>query len=158
MDILIVDYSQKIMSSIIIELFSEIYPDWPIETVERMAYDENQELHVSTRVALCDEKMIGQANVFRLSHDPLIANLGFHVHPDYRRRGVGTRLSNSVMDKAKESSVKTIVAQTESSNQAAIGLMEKLCFKPSPVIFLRENANGLKYRRLEDGVCLYKAI
>jgi len=158
MDILITDYSQKIMSSVIIILFREIYPDWPIENVERMAYDENRECHVSTKVAICDNKIVGQANVFRLSNDPTIANLGFHVHADYRQRGIATKLATTTMEKAKNSGIKTIVAQTESSNQAAISLVEKLGFKQPSVIFLHENEDGLKYRRLENGVCLYKEI
>ena len=158
MDILITDYSQKSMGDGIIKLFREIYPDWPIEDVERMAYDENRELHVSTQVAICDDKILGQANVFRLPNDPRIANLGFHIHPDYRRKGIGTGLATTVMDKAKESGIKIIVVQTKSTNKAAIGLVKKLGFKKPSIIFLHEYADVLKYRRLENGVCLYKAI
>jgi RimJ/RimL family protein N-acetyltransferase len=158
MDIHITDYSKQTMSGRIIHLFKEIYPDWSSEEVKKMVYDENKELHVSTQVAVCNEKIVGHANVFRLTNDSKIANLGFHVHADYRRKRIGTRLATTVMDKAKESGIKIIVAQTESTNQAAISLLEKLGFKKPSIIFLHEYADGLKYRRLENGVCLYKEI
>ena len=58
----------------------------------------------------------------------------------------------------KENGIKIIVAQTESANQAAISLVEKLGFKQPSVTFLHENEDGLKHRSLNNGVCLYKEI
>lgn len=158
MDILIKDYSQKIMRNEVVELIREIYPDWANANIQKLVYDENIELHVSTQVAICDKKIVGQANIFRLANDSSIANLCFHVHPDYRQLGLGTRLSTLAMDKAKKKGITVVVVQTESSNYAAINLIEKLGFMQPSLLFLHENATRLIYQRLEDGVCLYKEI
>ncbi|UCB44562.1 MAG: GNAT family N-acetyltransferase, partial [Spirochaetota bacterium] len=143
MDILITNYLQKTMSDEIIQLFKEIYPDRSIEDAKRMAYEENRELHVSTQVAIVDGKMVGQANVFRLANEPRIANLGYHVHPDYRQRGIAAKLSSVAIEYAKNSGVKILIVQTEASNQAAINLAKKLEFKKPSIVFLREYADRL---------------
>jgi RimJ/RimL family protein N-acetyltransferase len=154
----IVDYSKKKMGKEIIKLFSTIYPDWTIREVRRMEYDENQKINVCTKVAIIDDKVVEQANVFVLLNNPTIANLGYHVHPDYRRRGIGHKLSIKIMKIAKKSGINTIIVQTEADNLGAIVLARKLGFAIAPKSFLEENESGLKIRRLRNGICLYKKI
>jgi RimJ/RimL family protein N-acetyltransferase len=154
----IVDYSKNKMGKDIIKLFSAIYPDLPIEEVQRMEYDENQKSNVCTKVAIIDDKVVGQANVFRLPNNPTIANLGYHVHPSYRRRGIGHKLSIKTMKIAKKSGIKTITVQTEADNLEAIILARKLGFGIAPKDFLEENESGLKIHKLRNGICLYKKM
>jgi len=154
----IAEYLKEKMGKDIIDLFSSIYPDWAIQDIKRMAYDENQQLHVTTKVAIIDDKIVGQANIFRLINNPTVANLGYHVHPDYRRRGIGVVLASAVIDKAKEYGIKILVIQTEIINQAAIKLAKKLGFDKPPKAFIKENVDGLKLYKLNNGICLYKLI
>ena len=134
----IVDYIKKEMGDDIINLFSSISPNWTMDEVKRMAYDENTPLHVSTKVSIIDDKIVGQANVFRLSNNSTIANIGYHVHPYYQRKGIGIALASAVMEKAKGWGIKTIVVQTETSNKAALNLAKKLGFKKPSKTFLEK--------------------
>ena len=154
----IIDYSKKKMSDSIIELFSTIYPNWDKLEVEKIAYDENNNLHIITKVAKIGNIYVGQANLFKLSNNPAIANLGYHVHPDYRRRGIGLKLSLKIIEKAKKSGIKIIVVQTEADNLGAIVLARKLGFEIPPKSFLEENASGLKIHRSRNSICLSKRI
>jgi RimJ/RimL family protein N-acetyltransferase len=154
----IVDYSKKEMSERVIELFSTIYPNWTMEELNRITYDEDHQLHVTTKIAIINDQIVGQANIFRLLNNPTVANLGYHVHPDYRRRGIGIKLSTKAMKIAKKSGIKTIIVQTEADNLGAIILARKLGFEIPPKSFLEENKSGLKIHRLRNGICLYKRI
>jgi RimJ/RimL family protein N-acetyltransferase len=154
----ITDYSKSTMCDDIIQLFKEIYPDSSMEDIKRAAYDENAPLHVSTKVAIINDKIVGQANVFHLQHNKTIANLGYHVHPEYQRQGIGQRLATEAMKDAKEKDIKTIVVQTERDNVAGLKLAEKLGFSEVSKSFIYENANSLKLCRLKDGVILRKEI
>ena len=100
-----VDYSKEKMDRDIARLFREIYPGWSEEYIQRALYDEKSPLHVATRVAIVDNRFVGQANVFLLQHNSSIANIGFHVHPHYQRQGIGQRLAIEVMASAKEAGV-----------------------------------------------------
>ena len=154
----IVDYSKKKMGADIIELFSTIYPNWSREDVMRMVYYENQQSDVCTKVAIIDDKIVGQANVFRLPNNSTIANLGYHVHPDYRRRGIGLKLSSKTIKIAKKSGIKTIIIQTEADNLGAIVLARNLGFEIPPKSIVEENESGLKIHLLKNGICLYKKL
>ena len=154
----IVDYSKEEMGNDIIDLFSSIYPDWAMQDIERMAYDENQQLNVTTKVAIIDDKIVGQANIFRLLNKPTIANLGYHVHPDYERRGIAFNLSTKALKKARKSGIKTIIVQTEADNLGAIVLARKLGFEIPPKSFVEKIKSGLKMHRLKNSICLYKRI
>jgi len=154
----IIDYSKKEMSKGVIELFSSIYPNWTMEELNRIDYDENHQLHVTTKVAIINDQIVGQANIFRLLNNPTIANLGYHVHPDYRRRGIGIKLSTKAMKIAKKNGIKTIIVQTEADNLGAIVLARKLGFEIPPKSFVEKIKSGLKMHRLKNSICLYKRI
>ena len=146
------------MGEDIYKLFSIIYPDWTIEDVKKMEYDEKNQGNVCTKIAIIDDNIVGQSNVFRLPNNPTIANLGYHVHPDYRRQGIGFKLSTKVIKISKKSRIQTIIVQTEADNLGAIVLARKLGFEISPKSFLEENESGLKIHRMKNGICLYKRI
>ena len=142
----------------IIKLFKEIYPDSSMVDINRAAYDERSPLHVSTKVAVVNDKIVGQANVFCLQHNKNVANLGYHVHPDYQRQGIGQRLAIEVMKDANEKDIKTIVVQTERDNVAGLKLAEKMGFSEVSKLFIDENMSSLKLCRLKDGVIMSKEL
>ena len=154
----IVDYSKDTMGDTIARLFREIYPGWTVEDVQRVLYNETSPLHVATKVAIIDDRAVGQANVFLLQNKRSIANIGYHVHPHYRRQGVARKLAIEVMGAAKEKGVETIVVQTERENIAALSLAEKLGFSEASLQFITENTNILKLHRLKNSVLLCKQI
>jgi RimJ/RimL family protein N-acetyltransferase len=154
----IIDFSKNKLGEDILKLFSIIYPDWTIEDVKRMEYEESNQGNICTKIAIIDDNIVGQANVFRLPNNPTIANLGYHIHPDYRRQGIGLKLSKKVMKIAKKSGIKTIIVQTEADNIGAIVLARKLGFEISPKDFVEKNESGLKIHKLKKGICLQKKI
>ena len=48
------------------------------------------------------------------------------VHEDYRRRGIGTRLLNRIMERAQERGCENLWLATESDNDAALGLYRSM--------------------------------
>lgn len=51
------------------------------------------------------------------------------VHPDYRRKGIGGKLMNYMLDLGKKEKYKTCVLEVRVSNEKAINLYKKLGFK-----------------------------
>jgi len=156
--LVIKDYSFQEMVSSVKELFLKIYPDNP-SIVKKMSYDEkNIKEHISTKVAFENNLLVGQANIFMLNQKKKIANLGYHIHPDFRRRGVGESLSKEVILEAKTKGIKILVVRTEKQNLNALNLARKLGFIIPPEEFIMENKNILSYKNINDLVCLYKII
>jgi len=124
----ILDYSFVDCGKLILSLFENIYPDWTKDEKRKMCYDEEDDGHVSTKVAFMDGKIIGQSNVFKIRGFNNIANLGYHVHSDYREKGVAFALCGSAIGKAKLGGVDFFVVRTNETNFAAIGLAKKLGF------------------------------
>jgi len=154
----ILNYSKDKMGEDIVQLFKEIYPNEPMEHIMRAAYDEGSPLHVVTKVAIVDDRIVGQANIFYLQHNKTMANIGFHVHPKYQRQGIGRTLASKAMKEAKEKGIRIIVVQTERDNSAGVQLAEALGFSEVSKVFIDENANGLKLCRLKNGIVLKKEI
>ena len=154
----IVDYSRDTMGEDVSRLFCEIYPGWSSEDIQRVLYDERSPLHVATKVAIMDTRFVGQANVFLLPQEKTIANIGYHVHPRYRRQGIAQRLAIEVIRAAKEKGVETVVVQTERENTAAVSLAKKLGFSETSPKFTAEHSNSLKLHRLKNGILLCKHI
>ena len=65
-----------------------------------------------------------------------------YVLPEYRRKGIGTRLVNECLKKMKDSSVKTIRLNVVKDNQPAINLYEKLGFKIHNYGMSKEASDG----------------
>jgi RimJ/RimL family protein N-acetyltransferase len=146
------------MSDSVLKLFKEIYPEWPIADLQRVIYDENMPLHLTTKLAIVDNRVVGQANVFRLQHNKNIANLGTHVHPKFQKRGIGTKLASEVIQEAKSHGITGMVIQTEKGNKVEIRVSKTLGFSEASQRFIQENRNSLKFCRMKDGVIFYKDI
>jgi RimJ/RimL family protein N-acetyltransferase len=150
---LIADYKKSTMSEGIRQLFLDIYPDDPT-IAEKMEYDENRERHLCTKVAIRDGRIVGQANIFRFKGWPDIANLGYHIHPGYRKQGIGEDLSKASIDIAKTKSIRLLLVRTESNNIGSIKLARKLGFTEPTNEFIKTNGELISNDKIKDMICL----
>lgn len=93
--------------------------------------------------AIDGERVVGWADVFpeensRLSHR---GSLGMGLLPDYRGQGIGTRLLQKVIEKARVSGLEKIELNVYTQNKSAIALYKNLGFEEEGLV--------KKYRRLE---------
>ena len=81
-------------------------------------------------VALIYGRIVGVAglNPFkgRLSH---ICTCGITVHPDHQKRGVGTRLMDKLIERAKKRGFKKFLVETIVENTPAVRMFKKLGFR-----------------------------
>ena len=154
----IIDYCKNKMSDWVLKLFKEIYPEWTMEDLQRAIYDENMPLHITTKLAVINNRIVGQANVFHLQHNENVAYLGTHVHPKFQKKGIGTKLASEVIKEAKLHGIKGMVIQTEKDNNVEIRVSKKLGFSETSQRFIQENRNSLKFCRMKDGAIFYKDI
>ena len=98
----IIDYKKSLHSEAVLKLFSAIYPDWTYAKLHKMDYDENAFRHVCTKLLTVNDNVAGQVNIFMLSEKNKIANLGYHVHPDYRKYGFAYQLCMSGIENCKK--------------------------------------------------------
>ncbi|MDJ0621337.1 MAG: GNAT family N-acetyltransferase [Desulfocapsaceae bacterium] len=108
-------------------LFDLIYPNDPV-TVKRLCYKTNTQNHLVTMLAKDSGEFIGQANAFVKEINGSINNIGFHVHPLFRSRGVATALVEAVVKKATDLGHTKFHIITKASNMAAIRVSRKLNF------------------------------
>lgn len=93
--------------------------------------------------AVDDDQVVGWCDVFpesnpRQSHR---GGLGMGILPKYRGHGIGSRLLEKVIQRAKEYGLEKIELNVYTSNIAAIGLYRKFGFEDEGVI--------KKYRKLD---------
>lgn len=152
----VINYKFKLHAKAVKNLFLAIYPE-EISISERMCYNEKTcKGHVSTKIAKLNNKIVGQANIFLLKDSKDIANLGYHVHPDFQGKGIGKMLSQEAIKDAKKKKIKLIIIQTKKLNKNSLALAKKLGFiKPSKKIVkeikeIKKNDSSL--------VCLCKKL
>ena len=109
-------------------LFGRIYPDEP-ELVRKLLYKNNASNHIVTVVAEEAPQIIGQANIFRKTILDEIINIGYHVDPDYRSKGVATQLVEFAIKKAREKGFSEFHIITDAKNIPACRVAEKMLFK-----------------------------
>ena len=108
-------------------LFRSIYPEQP-DIAERMCYDKDMPNHITTKVAFDGDILIGQANIFFKKELDGIANLGFHIHPEKRRRGIAKALSIEAINVAEAKGISDLYIRTHEDNIAAIAVAKSLSF------------------------------
>ncbi|HAQ62296.1 TPA: hypothetical protein DCR49_09935 [Candidatus Delongbacteria bacterium] len=150
---LISDYEQSKMSQGIRQLFLEIYPDDP-SLAEKMNFNENRVRHICTKVAMINGKIVGQANVFSFKGRPDIANLGYHIHPDYRNQGIGEKLSKATIDKVKNTALSILLIRTELKNIGSIKLARKLGFTEPTNEFQKANEELISSDNIKEMICM----
>jgi len=108
-------------------LFRAVYPHDP-NLADRLKAPHQSPNHITTWLALEGELVVGQANVYRFPRSPESANLGFHVHPDFRRRGIARALSEAAVERTRETDVARLLIRTHRENFPARALAEQLGF------------------------------
>jgi ribosomal protein S18 acetylase RimI-like enzyme len=101
----------------------------PLERVQQFVADGLEKDAVQF-VALDGERVVGWADVFpdwahAVAHR---GHVGMGVHPDYRGRGLGTRLLSACLTKATAQGMTRIDLEVRADNDSAIGLYRKLGF------------------------------
>jgi RimJ/RimL family protein N-acetyltransferase len=126
MNIRIIEYTNDCKEAVR-ALFLDIYPDRP-DVADRMGYDVETDRHVTTKLARVGEKIVGQAGVFYLKDLPRVAGIGWHVHPKFRRRGIGSLLAKTALAEAGRRGVKRVIVEAATGNLASIALAKNLGF------------------------------
>ncbi len=78
-------------------------------------------------VALCDKKVVGYAGIWIVCEEGHITNIA--VHPDYRHKGIASRLMAELIDTARSEGVADLTLEVRRGNADAIKLYEKFGFK-----------------------------
>ncbi len=73
------------------------------------------------------ERVLGYSCFWTLSGELQLVNIA--VHPDLRGKGLGRKLLNHLLQEAESREAEKIFLEVRPSNQAAIGLYERLGFK-----------------------------
>ena len=76
--------------------------------------------------ALFGDTFVGSAGFTAVLDEGYITNIA--VHPDFRRQGAATELTEAVIEKAKELKLSFLSLEVRASNEAAISLYEKFGF------------------------------
>ena len=96
---------------------------WSRESFWREAANENT-LYL---LAIADEKVIGYAGMWILAEEGQITNVA--VAPDYRQKGVATKLMAEFIKRGKERGAKAMTLEVRPSNAAALRLYGNFGFK-----------------------------
>ncbi|MFX1394259.1 MAG: GNAT family N-acetyltransferase [Promethearchaeota archaeon] len=83
-------------------------------------------------IALHKHKVIGHISSLPRLEDLLehIVNIGYLVHPDYRKKGVASILMENLIFSAKRTDgIKIMVAEVAADNKGSINLLKKYGFK-----------------------------
>ncbi len=92
---------------------------WSLQAVEEfLSYGYN-----GANAAICDGAFAGYVTYTCICEELQIANVA--TLPDYRRKGVGSLLLESVLKIAKENACSVITLEVRASNEPAIALYKK---------------------------------
>lgn len=79
------------------------------------------------RVALLKGEVVGYAGLWLLVDESHVTTVA--VHPNYRRQGIGRKLTIEILLIAKERQISAATLEVRAGNQAAITMYEKLGFE-----------------------------
>lgn len=144
----IIDYTKTKNAEQVRTLFGAIYPEWAETMLDKMLYDEKHPFHIKTKIALENNIIIGQANAFWISKEKGIANIGYHVHPKYQKRGVGYQITKTLIDELSKE-VNYFVVLTTPDNIASQMLCEKLGFTDPASEIYNAISDTDKYKKLQ---------
>lgn len=85
---------------------------------EAMFYSELNNRKISRfYVAMIDGRLVGYIGMWIIQDEAHILNLA--IHPDYRRQGIGSRLLETLFEKARKKGVKRVTLEVRASNTTA---------------------------------------
>lgn len=150
-------YHCDLHSEKVVQLFRAIYPVWSERQYSKMAYRETHPLHVKTLLAVDLENIVGQINIFRICGECTVGNVGYHVHPTWQRKGIGSLLLKTLLAESTTVSGLTegLVVQTSADNVAALTLARNAGFINTPKSLIYKHSNRLKFSQIDNGCCLY---
>jgi putative acetyltransferase len=94
-------------------------------------------------VAKCCERLVGFVGIHRrgglMSH---IGEIGISVHPDYQRRGIGTKLLMTAVELTRKEGFERLEADTLENNKPMIKIAGKVGFRLEGVRKMRIKKNG----------------
>ena len=76
-------------------------------------------------------KVIGYIDFWRVGPEVHLITIG--VHPDFRKRGVGTQLIDFMLGEARKNRVETVSLDVRPSNAAGLKLYEKFGFRQAGI-------------------------
>lgn len=139
------------------KLFADIYPHWSQPTCRRMAYDETRATHALTLLAVLGDRVVGHINVWRVGADQELGNLGYHVHPQGQRKGIGSALLSRAWPAIANAFADGLVVQTTAANLGSLALATKAGFHAAPPALVEKYGRFLRFRAMAAGVCLHLA-
>ncbi|MEL9991118.1 MAG: GNAT family N-acetyltransferase [Thermoproteus sp.] len=76
----------------------------------------------------------------RIFYEPRLAGVirEFYILPEFRRKGLGKRMMNEVMDALKRKGAQMIMADFPALNEIAVEFYKKLNFRPVQSIYAKE--------------------
>ena len=101
-------------------------------------------------IYLCGERVVVYAVGFVVASEYHLANLA--VHPGLRRRGLGQRFLEAVMERLPGRNVQIVTLEVRVSNRSAIGLYGKLGFRTVAI------RRGYYRSTGEDALVMLKAL
>lgn len=101
-------------------------------------------------IYLCGERVVVYAVGFVVVSEYHLANLA--VHPGLRRRGLGRRFLEDVMERLLDRNVQIVTLEVRVSNRSAIGLYAKLGFRTVAI------RRGYYRSTGEDALVMLKAL
>ncbi|MHA1776079.1 MAG: GNAT family N-acetyltransferase [Promethearchaeota archaeon] len=89
-------------------------------------------------VAKYEDQLVGNIYALPRTEDLLnhISLLSYQVHPEYQRRGIGTLLMESLLQKIRDenSNIQILFAEVLQENIASIKLLKKFSFSPAGIL------------------------
>jgi len=131
----------------VIEIERRSFPSvWSRGSYERELRNENSYYYVARE----GDRLIGYAGMWIVLDEAHITTLA--VQPERRRRGLGTRLMNRMIDLARRHSVRKVTLEVRERNRPAIDMYRKLGFVEKGFLPGYYGDTG------ENGIVMWKAL
>lgn len=129
----------------------------PEQTLEFIL--SNEEFRKGIFIAYLQDEIIGFAGCMKNISKPQDASLQVIIHPDYRQRGLGSRMYDIIFEHAKMCGVKNIAAFAKEHMQQAMDFVQKRGFKPDKYSWKMDlNIIDNDYRTINMDNCRIRRI
>ena len=122
-------------SAALVEIVNLCYPDYPtsMEEFEHRDKSFDYERYFRKRYVACNDsgRIVGWSE---MSHETWVYvpdqyGMTIRVHPDFQRKGIGTKLWNQVMADLTERDASLVRAFTQETHEHALSFLDKLGFE-----------------------------